>query len=405
MILSLAWRNLWRRRRRTIASLTAIALTCVIVIFLPALQSGSYGAMIRSANGLLDGYAQIQRRDFLDKPAMRLSFSVNKTVSSAIAELPAGVQVVPRDISYALLSSRKRSLGAQVMGVNAELENRVSTIPGRIISGQYLHADNHIVLGDALARNLQVNLGETVDMLGMARDGSLAVDVLTVAGIFRTGMRELDRQLVQIKLARFDQTFAMQGQRHALVIGSNTDAALLHQAVTTLERSLSGTGLVVHDWKKLQAGVYYSIQLDMVSGIFMYLILIVIVTASLLNNMMMSAMERTREFGMMMALGVKPGLLGRIVWTEIVLMSGLGTLLGMLLGSAITLWYSVNGLHFESVQAVFEQFGMSSTLYPELTPLTLLAGPAVVAGSLILAGLAPVYRLFHLQIIAAMRSV
>jgi putative ABC transport system permease protein len=136
----------------------------------------------------------------------------------------------------------------------------------------------------------------------------------------------------------------------------------------------------------------------------MYAVLIAVVVVSLLNTLLMSVLERTREFGMMLALGVRPGVLSKIVWKEIGLVALIGAAMGMCLGAALTAVFRHEGISIGSAQAIFEQYGMSATLYPELTLLTLLAGPAVIVLAILAAGAYPALRIHRLRIIESMRA-
>ncbi|HAQ76241.1 MULTISPECIES: ABC transporter permease [Hyphomonas] len=403
MMLTLAWRNLWRRRRRTLFSIVAIAITAAVVVFLPSLQAGSYSSMVRTYIGFTDGYAQVQHKDYLSTPAMRDSFQVTEALRTALKDLPPDVSVGQRGVAYVLLSSDTRSIGAQILGVEPEAEPSISTIPSNIVQGDYLSKNDQVVLGEVLARNLQVGIGDSITLLGVGHDASLAADVLTVAGVFRTGITDIDRTLAEIPLKRFDATFAMDGERHSIVLNGGDMAALRHE-VRGLRPLVEEEGLALRDWTELQPSLDAAIRLDATSAVLIYAVLIVVVVISLLNTLLISVLERTREFGMMLALGVKPGLLGRIVWVEIGLLSLLGVLAGMLGGVILTFWLGRQGIEFESAQAVFEQYGMSGTLYPELTSLTLFAGPAVIVLALLLAGTYPAFRIQGLRIIEAMRA-
>ncbi|MCG8459156.1 MAG: FtsX-like permease family protein [Holophagales bacterium] len=403
MILTLAWRNIWRQRRRTAFGLVAIAVTTAVVVFLPSLQAGSYASMVNTYLGLLDGYAQVQTPEYLDTPAMRESFEVSAPLRETLAELPAGVGVSERGIAYVLLSSPARSLGAQVIGAAPQTEPRVSTIPTDLVAGVYLERDDQIVLGETLARNLQIAMGDAVTLMGVGRDGSLAADVLTVAGLFRSGMPDLDRQLAAISLDRFDETFAMDGFRHAVVIGDSSSSAD-RRAVERLLPAAAEQGLAVRDWTELQPGLHAAIELDVTAAMLPYLVLVSVVVLSLLNTILMSVLERTREFGMLLALGLRPELLSRIVWAETGVIALVGVSVGMLGGALLTTWLARTGIDFQSVQAVFERYGMSSTIYPELTPLTLLAGPLAIAAALIAVGSLPARRVRKLNILDAMRG-
>ena len=216
-------------------------------------------------------------------------------------------------------------------------------------------------------------------------------------------MPDLDRQLAEITLDRFDKTFAMNGFRHAVVIGGNgspTD----RRAIERLRPAVAVQGLALRDWTELQPGLHAAIELDVIAAVLVYVVLVSVVVLSLFNTILMSVLERTREFGMLMALGVRPGLLSRIVWAETGIIAVLGVSIGLFGGALLTTWLSRTGIDFRSVQAVFERYGMSSTIYPELTPLTLLGGPAAIAVALITAGFLPAFRIRKLNILSAMRG-
>lgn len=402
MIFTLAWRNIWRQGKRTTLGLAAIAVTTAIVVFLPSLQAGSYSGMVNAYLGLLDGYAQVQTPGFLHTPAMRESFKVPASLKEVLDELPVGSSA--RGVTYVLLSSESRSLGAQVVGVAPDTERSVSTLPSTLVSGEYLQDDDRIVLGEVLARNLKVGPGDALTVLGVGRDGSLAADILTVSGLFRSGIPDLDRQLAQITLDRFDASFAMHEFRHAVVVGANGTSADRH-AIEDLRPTAEDQGLALRDWTELQPGLYAAIKLDVTATALLYVVLVSVIVLSLLNTILMSVLERTREFGTLMALGVQPGLLTRIVWAEIGIVALLGASIGLLAGSLLTVWFSKTGINFQSVQAVFERYGMSSTIHPELSTLTLFAGPTAIVIALVLSGFLPALRIRGLNILGAMRGI
>lgn len=397
MILKLAWRNVWRQPRRTLLNATAITLVTALMIFLPSFQDGSYRAMIRASVGVLDGYAQWQDPDYLDNPSIRNSFPITNSLERWLSQNARPDSYAERAIAFGLLSSDSRSFGAQVVGVEPSKDAAISTIPKSIIEGRYLEDGGEVILGEGLARNLKASVGERITLIGTGRDGSFAADVLEVVGLFRSGFPGLDRNLAEIPLAQFDEVFAMAGQRHAIVFNSNS-----HKLAA---EAIEGKDLVYRSWRELQPGLLQAIRIDISSAILMYLILVVVICFSLLNSILMSTLERTREFGMMLALGIKPVLLAKIVWVENALILFVGLCGGYILGVGVTFWLSNRGISFSSAEEIFAQYGLSSTLYPHLTGLTLLLGPAVISIIALTLGLYPSVRVQRLSAIEAMRAV
>jgi len=406
VIIALAWRNLWRQPRRTLLSSLAIAFTSAFLIFMPSLQNGSYNTMIENTLRLFDGYGEVQRPGYADDPVIRSTISNYAQLQKDLEQIPTMAGVSARAIGYALLATDKRSYGAQIAGVQSENEPKVSTVAHNIRKGRYLQDSDsaEIVLGETLARNLGVSIGSSVTLLGMGVDGSLAVDSLTVVGEFSTGIKSMDRLLAEIPLGRFQSTFSMPNQVHALVLSGTSLSKF--QAVFPQVQSLAAEHrLAALDWKQLQPGLLQAILLDISSATLIYVAMVVVVSFSLLNSLLMSVLERTREFGMLMALGMRPGALGRMVWLETLMLLGFGLVIGMLLGYAVSKYYARVGIHFQQAEAIFQQFGLPGAMYPEVSALTLLAGPIVISLCIILAGAYPIIRIYRLQPVAAMRRI
>ncbi len=404
--LRLAWRNLWRHPRRTWLTLAAIAFSNMLLVFMISLQFGMYGLMIDNSLKALTGHLQVQAAGYLDDQKMR---QVVPDIAAHAERLEASLAldtIAPRAVAFALLSSEDRSYGVQVMGVDPESEERVSSIPGLVSDGRWLRDGDggEIVLGSVLARNLRVAIGDEVTLLGSGRDGSFAAAVAEVAGIFDSGMTALDRSIAAITLPFFDETFAMRGAGHQVVIVTPQLELVPGYADRIAAELPADAGLVVHDWDALQPGLKQAIQADIGSAFFMYAVLVVLVAFSVLNTQLMSVLERTREFGINLALGIAPGRLGRIVLLESGLMGLLGLVGGAALGAVVTYWFSVNGFSYPGMEELAASFNLPARFYPQVTLPSLLIGPAVVFVFTLIAALYPALRLHWLEPVAAMRA-
>ncbi len=405
-MIALAWRNLWRQPRRTIITLLAIAFASMVMVFLLALQVGTYGSMKQNTMRLFDGFAQVQKPGYQNNPDIHKSFANLEATVRLIKASPGIETVAPRAQTYALLSNKSRSVAAMVAGVHSAAEKQLSRIASTIKYGRYLEKNSkaEIVLGQALARNLGVNVGQQVTLLGTARDGSVAADVLEVVGIFDSGLSELDHQLAEIPLLRFQTDFNMPKQANVLAISGDSLQAV-NRAIPALRQHLSTLGLRLLDWGELEPGLSQAIELDASISMLWYVALIVVVIAILLNTLLMSVLERTREFGILLALGMRPVTAGRMVWLEFIILLFLGLVTGTSLGAAIAAWYSYYGLALPGAEDVFAQWGLPGLMYPRLTLFSLLTGPLAIAAIGALAGLFPFIRLHQLDPIKAMGAV
>jgi len=162
--------------------------------------------------------------------------------------------------------------------------------------------------------------------------------------------------------------------------------------------------LVVQDWDALQPGLKQMIMADMSSAFFMYGILVILVAFSVLNTQLMSVLERTHEFGVVMSLGMRPGRLGRLVILETCLMGLIGLALGAIAGAIVTSWFSVNGFTYPGLEEMAVNFNLPSRMYPQVSMLTMLVGPTVVFLFTLLAAIYPALRLHRLHPVEAMRA-
>ncbi|MBT8129480.1 MAG: FtsX-like permease family protein, partial [Gammaproteobacteria bacterium] len=236
-------------------------------------------------------------------------------------------------------------------------------------------------------------------------DGSFAAGIAIVTGVFESGVAEIDRNMAQLPIAYFQNLFGMDDRGHNIVV----NAPELSQVATTqhaiIELLASNDTLAVLNWEKLQPGLKQAIQADFTSAWFMYGVLIVLVAFSVLNTQLMSVLERTREFGVMMALGVKPARLGSLVITETIVMSGLGLAIGAVLGIVMTWYLSVVGFTYPGMEEMAVRFNLPDRMYPSLSFVSIMLGPGIVFLFSLLASIYPAVRLFFLQPIAAMRAV
>jgi putative ABC transport system permease protein len=405
--LRMAWRNLWRHKRRTWLTVGAMIFSNLILVFSISLQFGSYRMMIDNSLKSYTGHMQIQREGYNEEPKMRSSIDAIIPLANEVRQQLGSDTVAARGVAFAMTSSEERSYGLQIIGVEPEYEPNVSTLPGLINRGSYFTDSNaeQIVIGAVLARNLRVDIGDELTLLGSGHDGSFAAGIAIVTGVFESGIADIDRSMAQLPIGYFQNLFGMDDRGHNIII----NAADLSQ-VSLLQHSIKAMladhdELVVLDWEILQPGLKQAIQADFTSAWFMYGVLIVLVAFSVLNTQLMSVLERTREFGVMMALGVKPARLGSLVITETIVMSGLGLLIGAVLGIVLTWYLSIVGFSYPGMAEMAERFNLPERMYPSLSLLSILLGPSIVFLFSMLASIYPAIRLFFLQPVAAMRAV
>ena len=405
--LRMAWRNLWRHKRRTWLTVGAMIFSNLILVFAISLQFGSYQMMIDNTLQAYTGHLQIQHEGYNDEPKMRSSIKDIIPLADRVRQHLKSDHVAARCLAFAMTSSEERSYGLQLIGVEPEFEINVSSLPGLIKQGKYFGDSNaaEIVIGSVLARNLRVTIGDELTLLGSGHDGSFAAGIVIVAGIFESGTADIDRSMAQLPIGYFQDLFGMEGRGHNIVINGH-DLSQVSMLQRDLQNLLGDSSeLVVLEWDVLQPGLKQAIQADLASAWFMYGVLIILVAFSVLNTQLMSVLERTREFGVMMALGVKPTRLGALVMTETAVMSGLGLVIGAFFGLMLTYYLSIVGFTYPGMEEMAAQFNLPDRMYPSLSLLSIMLGPSIIFIFSLLASIYPAVRLFFLQPVSAMRAV
>jgi len=405
LLAALAWRNLWRQPRRTLLSLASIALAAALLVFMLSFQLGVYDQMKENVLKLFDGYAQFQAPGYADDPDLRKTILDPRRLALEAKGIPGIEAAAPRVNAFAILANGEKSFGAAVVGVDPTAEPSVSSLGAAIVSGRYLLASDTstIVLGDALARNLGVSLGGKVTLLGSTMDGSVAADVLEVVGIYHSGIPEMDRSLSEIPLARAQATFGLPNRANTLAI-SGRALAEVNEALPRLASLGHRQRLALQDWGALEPALRDSIRLKYITTALIYGTLVVVVTFIILNTLLMSVLERTHEFGILLAIGMRPSAIGSMVWLELLSLALLGALIGIAIGGAIALWFAVHGIAISGLGATLRQYGLPTRLFPTISALSVLLGPTVITLAICVGGIVPYLHVRRLTAASAMRA-
>ncbi|MDM8524074.1 ABC transporter permease [Desulfococcaceae bacterium HSG8] len=403
----MAWRNIWRNPRRTLLTIAAITFASLLLVFMLSFQFGSYEAMINAAVKIQTGHLKVQAEGYNEKMNIRQAVPDPDAVCNILDTIPEIDAYTSRGIGFSLISSEDRTYGAMVVGIAPVREAGVSTLRQLIREGEYLSENDtdKAIVGKLMAKNLQVGLGDELTLLGQGRDGSVAAAVVTIKGIYSSGQDEFDRSAIHIPLEYFQEVYAMRGAVHEIaVIGKSLgDVAEIKKAVASGLKPLKmKKPLALLDWKELMPGLLQAISMDLVGGLIFWFLLIIVVAFSILNTFLMAIFERTREFGVMMAIGTSPGRLTRLLLTESMFMTATGIATGILLGCLITGYFQVYGINLGDANELLRQYGISGRIHPKLSLLSALLGPAMVLFITFLTALYPAFKVRGLRIVEAM---
>lgn len=399
-----AWRNLWRNKRRTWLSVGGIAFSLFLVVTGMAFQTGTYDDMINLGARLGHSHIQVQHPDYLDNPRVKNTFYDALGTSRSISQIPDVAGVAMRTESFALISVGERSYGAMVVGVEANKEPSVSDFPSLLIEGTYLSDVGHAYIGSALARNLSAAVGDEIVILGTGKTGNLAPMLLTIGGIFTTGITDVDRSYVQVRIEAFQEAFEFGDEIHRLLVAVS-DLVHINAVVADIRRVVSDD-VVVHDWETLMPEIRQGIDLDKIGAQFVYWMLLAVVLLSIVNTFVMTVFERSREFGMLVAVGMRPRQIIGMVVIESIALWIVGSIVGLLVCLAVVIPTSWVGVPMPAAATEISMGGMQipTHIYPGLDASTLLTAPLVLGVGTVLGAMLPALRIRTLKPVEALRE-
>ncbi|MBT3177186.1 MAG: ABC transporter permease [Desulfobacula sp.] len=406
----MAWRNIWRNPRRTFLTISAIAFASIILVFMLSFQLGCYETMINTSVKISTGHLQIQAKGYLNDKKIHLVIKDPDKIAKFLDKIEGIDTYTFRTNAFCLVSSDKRTYGVVVTGIDPIKESRVSTIKSLIRKGGYIEEndDYTALIGEHLSNNLKVDINDEITILGQGRDGSIAAAVLTIKGIFNSGIDEFDRNIIMMGLKGFQEIFSMGKTVHEAIITADSlgEVSMIKQKIQNIFLNPKEDDLLaVPDWMEIMPGLLQGIQMDLVSGIIMYIILVIVVAFSIFNTFLMAILERTREFGVMMAIGTAPSRITKLVMFESICMTIVGIGLGIILGSLVTLYFQKHGIFIAGTEDILKEYGIPERLYPKLSLISASAGPLVVLLITFVSSVFPALKIRKLNPIKAMANV
>jgi putative ABC transport system permease protein len=345
-LLLLAWRNLWCNPRRTLIAMAAIGFGYAMLLFVACLMAGLRQQMIESGTGLVLSDIEVHAPDYYpDRPVHLTLGGPNGTdVGALLATIDADPRVQaasPRVYGYGLISAAQQSAGVQLIGVVPDLEQKITVLQTRMVKGSYLAEamPKGIVIGDKLATTIGVEVGSEIALLTPAADGSTGNDLYTVSGLFRTGLDAMDSGLVLMPLGALQELLRLPPDRIHEVGIKLHDVAAATATATALEAQLSKSFPVrVSPWQELAPELADYVQFNRRVTFILFFIFFLLVAMGIVNTMLMAIIERTRELGMLMAVGMRPVHVVGLIVAEAASLAVASLVLGAALGTPL-LWY------------------------------------------------------------------
>ena len=349
MLLKLAWRNIWRNKRRTLITASSIFFAVVFSAFMISLQNGGWGRMIDNVINYYVGYGQIHLKGYQDEPDINSLFSY----PGEFANMPDGIdhltELVPRLESFTLASFENQTRGAFISGVDPVSENAMTHLQDRITEGTYFAVDDkEVLLGEGLAKYLKIGVGDTLTLISQGYHGVNAAANYPVKGLLHFAPPDLNRRMIYLPLKEA-QYFFGSGDKISTLVLHIDDKKNLESIQKGLYSLLDMEQYELIRWEKLVPGLIDAMNTKLNGTYMIMLILYAIITFGIFGTILMMEKEREYEFGILMAIGMKKRMLSTIVWLECVLLGLVGAFLGILGAMPLVYFFKVNPIDMSSM--------------------------------------------------------
>ncbi len=344
----IAWRNLWRNRRRTAITFSALAVGMALLVTTLGLLLHVKKDLLYTATSLVVGEVQIHHPEYLNERS--IYYTIDGVGEILQAARSAGIDAAPRAKGPVLMLKDASSAGARVWGVSPEAEKRVHDLKDHVLKGSFLPdlPEKKVLLGCKLAKSLDAQEGSEVVMVTWGADGSLGNDLFHVCGILECVGESIDRSTAMVHQEDFEDLYSFEDQYHQVVLNSwgrfTTD-----EIIGTLSEAMgTNQAKTWRDFLPIVSDLFNAFnQLLLIAGSTFFLA----AGLGVLNTMLMSTYDRIPEFGLMKALGASPGRVVMEVAAEALILGFLGTLVGWSAGILMTMYFMDHPIDLTSIAA------------------------------------------------------
>ncbi|MCK5832033.1 ABC transporter permease [bacterium] len=345
MIFKLAFRNIIRQKRRSILTIATIVGGFAFGSMAIGMRMGSFNMIIDMFTRAYLGHIQLHADGYLDQPTLYKVIEDYEGIGGELASLDFVEAWAPRLYAAGLVSVDDKSDAASIIGVDPELEESATTFSAKIETGNNFSDDqsNEVILGKGLMEALGAGIGDELVLVVQAADGSMGNDLYRIIGSIDVGNEGTNRMAVYMRLDDAQELMVMPDRAHEIVVIID-NIKKLGKYSGAIKSKLAGKGIEVSTWDEINVNLAEMIESKEQAQAVMQFVIMLIVAVGVLNTVLMSVLERTREFGILKALGTRPISIFRLIITESTMMSLLGIIGGAIVGSAVNFALSRGGI-------------------------------------------------------------
>jgi putative ABC transport system permease protein len=356
-----AWRNIFRQKRRTILTVLTMFGGFTLSAISIGWADGTYNRIIDMFTRNRLGHIQVHAEGYLDKPSLYKKIDGYEAVGRAIEQTPGVETWAPRLYSAGLASVSEKSSGVRIIGIDPERESAATRFEKKVIEGRSFSPmpSHEAILGKGVAGTLKAEVGDEIVIVSQGADGSIANDLYTIIGIIESGDAIADQSSFYLHLQDARELLVLEGAIHEIVVVVDKLDRVTRLA-ETIRQTLNDPELKIAPWQEFARSFYVAMQADKKGAWIMLFVIVLIVAVGVLNTVLMTVLERTREYGVMRALGTRPFQIVRLVLYEVALMAFIGIVIGFGLSLLINYILSLHGI---PMPFTFTYGGMEFTHY------------------------------------------
>lgn len=359
----IARRNIWRNKRRTLITVASVFFAVFFAVVMRSMQLGSYTEMIKNVVSSYTGHIQIHKKGYWEDKIINNTFPENLKLENTVLKIQAVNNVVPRLESFALASYEEQTKGSIVIGINPVKENNMTKLSNKIIAGSYLSDKiSGVLVSEKLASFLKLSVNDTLVLMGQGYHATTAAGKYPVCGIIRLNSPNLNNKVIYINLPLAQNLYSAPNMLSSLsiLLKNSNDIKSVEKILT---KQIDTDKFEIMSWKKITPELDQAIQSDNISGQFMLGILYMIVGFGVFGTIVMMTSERKKEFGVMVAVGMKKAKLEGILFYETILLGLAGVFTGLGASLPIIFYYSFHPIHISGETGkTFASFGFDPVI-------------------------------------------
>lgn len=408
MIIRLAWRSLWRNKRRTVITVCSIALGLTFAIFFIALAEGAYEQMIEQMVRIQSGHITLEHPEYRQAPSVDLWITVPPQLRSEVEKWRDVEETKLVILGQGIVKSGAGNMATAIMGVEPSVEKASSPVARNLITGKYLEASDksQVVVGSEMAERLKLAVGKKLVIATNDVTGTLVEELCRVKGIFRTGSEEIDAYFIQMPIDFARRLFHLPREGATQMGVILKDPGAQKRVMKRIKDRLDDRPISVLSWQEVMPDVATYIKMDKGSNLIFQAILIFLILFTIFNTLSMSVLERQREFAMLLAVGTTARRLRLQVFAETVFLGVIGCVAGLFFGGLAVVYGHVYGINLSAIMGEsvnISGFALSSRMYTKLSFGIFFGSAVTVLAATLLLGLIPVRRATRISIVDTLR--